>query len=134
LDEKSFFEQPTGEYATAVDAMESAIVRLRSLQVWDRWITLCAQGEGEQPEAVRFAEVRLLSDILHLAVPLDVEEITALANVPRHALVPGEGGRYSVVQASPREVAQILDAVFRHQLGVRPFADDDGDYAVGGEW
>src|SRR5262249_4747392 len=113
--------------------MESAIGHLRSLQMGDRWITFCAQGEGEDPRGFRFAGMRLMSEILDPAVSLDVEKITGLANVPRHALVPGEQGRYSLAQASPKEVAQILDAVFRHQLGIRPFADDDGDYAVGGE-
>jgi len=33
-----------------------------------------------------------------------------------------------------REAAQILDAIFRHVLEIRPFDDQDNDYAVGAEW
>ena len=52
---------------------------------------------------------------------------------PSASLV-ADGAQYSVAAASPREVAQILDAIFRHHFGLRPFADEGVDYAVGAEW
>lgn len=58
MSEEPFMEHPTGEYASALDAMEAAIVRLRALTEWHGWITFCAQGEGSSPESVHFAEVR----------------------------------------------------------------------------
>lgn len=40
----------------------------------------------------------------------------------------------SIAAASPREVAQLLDAIFRNHFGIRPFSGEDDDYAVGAEW
>jgi hypothetical protein len=65
--------------------------------------------------------------------PLDVPRIIQAANTGPATLAP-DGSQYSVAAASPREVAQILDAIFRHHFGLRPFADEDNDYAVGAEW
>ena len=132
--EEPFMEHPTGEYGSALEAMEAAISRLRALPEWNRWITFCAQGEGESPESVHIAEVRLLSDMLETGVPIDLAEISSRAQVPRSALTEAGRTRYSVAAASPREVAQILDALFRHQFGIRPFPDEDDDYPVGAEW
>lgn len=134
MSELPFMEHPTGEYATAIDAMEAAISRLRSLPEWNRWITFCAQGEGASPESTQFAEVRLLSDILETSVPVNLAEITAQAQVPRSALTEAGRTRYSLAGATPREAARLLDALFRHQFGIRPFPDEDDDYAVGAEW
>lgn len=127
-------EHPTGEYVTAVDAMEAAITRLRALPEWNQWITFCAQGEGESPESIHFAEIRLLSDILEVNAPVNLAQMTAHAQVPRRALTEAGRTRYSIAAASPREAAQVLDALFRHQLGIRPFPDEGDDYAVGAEW
>lgn len=130
----TFMEHPTGEYANAVDAMEAAIVRLRALTEWNGWITFCAQGEGSSSENVHFAEVRLLSDILETGVPVNIAQISAYAKVPRRALTEAGKTRYSIASATPREAAQILDALFRHQFGIRPFSDEGDDYPVGAEW
>lgn len=134
MSDEPFMEHPTGEFATAVDAMEAAISRLRALPQWNRWITFSAQGEGSSPESNHFAEVRILSDLLETDVPLDIARITALAKVDRRTLTEAGRTRYSVGAATPREAAQIVDAVFRHKLGIRPFPDEDDDYAVGAEW
>ena len=45
-----------------------------------------------------------------------------------------DGAHYLLTAASPREVAQLLDAIFRHHFGIRPFPDENDDYAVGAEW
>jgi len=66
--------------------------------------------------------------------PLDVSRIVEAARTGAASLA-GDGSHYSVAAAaSPREVAQILDAIFRHHFRIRPFADEEDDYAVGAEW
>ena len=134
MSNEPFMEHPTGKYATAIDAMEEAISRLRALPEWNQWITFCAQGEGSSPESIHFAEVRLLSEILETGQPVDVARITAEARVNRRALTEAGSTRYSIAAATPREAARILDALFRHQLGIHPFPDENNDYAVGAEW
>ncbi len=129
-----FMEHPTGEYATAVDAMEAAISRLRALPEWKQWITFCAQGKGSSPDNIHFAEIHLLSDVLEVGTTLDIAEIAAQAKVNRLALTKAEKTRYSIAGATAREAARILDVLFRSQLGIHPFSDEDNDYAVGAEW
>jgi hypothetical protein len=114
--------------------MEDSVRRLRGLRSWEKWITFSAQGEGGGPDSYEFAEVRMLRD--HLDVgdqPLDVPRIVQAAHTAASSLVP-DRAHYSVAAATPQEVAQILDAIFRHHFGLRPFADEDDDYAVGAEW
>jgi hypothetical protein len=114
--------------------MEDAVGRLRALPIWERWITFTAQGAGHRPDAVQCAEVRLLGGTLDVgSLPLDVPRIIGAAGARDVSLV-SQGQYYSVAEASPREVAHILDSVFRHHLGIRPFADENDDYAVGAEW
>ena len=127
-------EHPTGDFDSALDAMEDAVKRLRKLSNCDRWITFSAQGEGNTPDSYEFADVRILRDRLDAGDrPLDIARIVQAAHAGPASLV-AEGKQYSVATASPREVAQILDAIFRHHFGLRPFADEDDDYAVGAEW
>ena len=97
-----FMEHPTGEFSTAVDAMENAIARLRALPEWNRWITFCAQGEGSSPDTTRCAEVRLLSDVLELSRQLNVARIASLAQVPSATLTEAGENRYSLATASAR--------------------------------
>jgi len=113
--------------------MEAAISGLGALPEWNRWITFCAQGEASEPDTYHFAEVRLLGEILDTAIQVDIPRITSAAKVPNRVLTRVEGGHYSIAGATPREAAQVLDALFRHALGIRPFHDED-DYAVGVEW
>jgi hypothetical protein len=129
-----FMEHPSGEFDSAVAAMEDAVRRLRELRSWERWITFGAQGEGNGPDSCEFAEVRMLRDKLDVGDrPLDVPRILEAAHARAASLV-ADGTHYSVAAASPREVAQILDAIFRHHFSIRPFPDEDNDYAVGAEW
>jgi hypothetical protein len=134
MSREPFMEHPSDEYATAVDAMEAAISRLRALPECTQWISFCAQGEGSSPENIQFAEVRLLSDVLEVGSPVDLAKITALARVGRDAFTEAGRTRYSIVQATPREAAQILDTLFRHHFGINPFPDENNDYAVGAEF
>ena len=129
-----FMEHPTGDFDSAVAAMEDAVRRLRELRSWEQWITFSAQGEGGRPDSYEFAEVRMLCDKLDVGErPLDVPRIVQAARTGASALA-ADGTYCSLAAASPREVAQILDAIFRHHFGIRPFADEDDDYAVGAEW
>jgi hypothetical protein len=134
MSDAPFMEHPTGEYATAVDAMEAAIVGLRALPERNRRITFGAQGQGASPESIHFAEVHLAADVVETEEPVNVAEIVALAKVPVGAFTDVGIARYAIAAATPREAAQILDALFRHHLGIRPFPDEDNDYAVGAEW
>ena len=127
-------EHPTGDFDSAVEAMEDAVRRLRKLPSWEQWITFGAQGEGHRPDSYEFAEVRMLRDRLAVGDrPLDVPRVVQAARAGAASLV-ADGAQYSVATASPREVAQLLDAIFRHHFGLRPFADEGDDYAVGAEW
>jgi hypothetical protein len=129
-----FIEQPTGDFDSAVAAMADAVRRLRGLPRWEHWITFGAQGEGRGLDSYQFAEVRMLGDTLDVGTrPLDIARVVDAAQSGASSLV-ADGEYYSVAAASPREVAQLLDAIFRHHLGIRPFTDEGDDYAVGAEW
>jgi hypothetical protein len=129
-----FFEHPTGDFDSAITAMEDGIRRLRELPNWDQWITFRAQGEGNRPDSCQFAELRMLRDSVDVgSEPLDIPRVVQKARAGASLLV-AVGAHYSVAAASPQEAARILDAIFRHHSGIRPFADESDDYAVGAEW
>jgi hypothetical protein len=127
-------EHPNGDCDNAVAAMEDAVARLRKLPQWEKWITFSAQGMGHRPDSYEFAEVRMLDDKIDVGdKPLDVPRIIEAARTGASSLVANDA-HYSVAVASPREVAQLLDAIFRHHFAIRLFPDEGGDYAVGAEW
>jgi hypothetical protein len=128
-----FMEHPMGQFKSAVEAMADAIKRLRALPEWNDWITFCAQGMGHDEDTDHFAEIRMRKDELELDQPLDIESVIQRAGVPRSSLIAA-GANYSVASASPAEAARVLDAIFRHCLGIRPHADEADDYAIGAEW
>ncbi len=131
---KPFMEHPDGNFDSAVAAMEDAVLRLRELRNWDQWITFCGQGEGHRHESYEVADVRMLRDKLDVGEnPLDVPRIVEIASTGASSLV-ADGTHYSVAAASPREVAQILDAIFRHHFHIRPWTNEGDDYAIGVEW
>jgi len=127
-------EHPTGDFDSAVEAIADAVRRLRELPVCEQWITFCAQGEGHGPDSYQFAEVRMLGDKLDVGDrPLDLPHIVQAAGTGASSIVP-DGAHYSVAAASPREVAQLLNTIFRQHFSIRPFAGEGDDYAVGAEW
>jgi hypothetical protein len=130
---KPFMEHPSGEFKSAVDAMASAITRLRALPRWDEWITFCAQGMGHREDSDHMADIRLRRDELALEEPIDLAAVIQHAGVPQSSLT-NAGGNYSIAAASPADAARVMDAIFRHCLGIRPHADEEDDYAVGAEW
>jgi hypothetical protein len=106
-----FMEHPTGDFDSAVAAMEDAVTRLRKLPRWEQWITFSAQSEGGGPESYEFVEVRMLGDRLDVGEkPLDLARMVQAAGTSQSSLV-ADGTHYSVGAAAPREVAQILDAI-----------------------
>ena len=128
-----FMEHPAGIFESAVEAMADTIRRLRALPKWDQWITFCAQGMGPGPDTYHMAEIRVRQDLLEIASPVDVKQILLLADIPPNCLVRMDG-HYSVASASPDQAARILDAIYRHHLGIRPHEDEGDDYAIGAEW
>jgi hypothetical protein len=128
-----FMEHPTGQFKSAVEAMADAIKRLRALSEWNEWITFCAQGKGHDENSEHHAEIRMRQNEIQVDEALDMAVIAGLANVEPTSMV-AVGANYSLAAASPEEAARILDAIFRHQLGIRPFPDQGNDYAIGAEW
>jgi hypothetical protein len=128
-----FMEHPTGKFKSAVDAMTDAIRRLRALPEWNDWITFCAQGMGHDEDSEQHAEIRMRRDEIQLDEPLDMASIARQAGVGPTSLVAA-GANYSVAAATDAEAARILDAIFRHEPGIRPFPDQGNDYAIGAEW
>ena len=131
--EEPFLEHPTGQYTTALQAMEDAIRRLRAMPDRRRPIMFCAQGAGASDDTIHLAEVHVLGDNLDAGQSIDCDRIATLAKVSPQCLVQ-EAATYSIAGAKPEEAARIMDALFRHQLGIRPFPDEADDYAVGAEW
>jgi hypothetical protein len=132
---RPFMEHPSGNFATAVDAMADAIKRLRAQPQWDDWITFCAQGMGPRVDTYHFAQIHMRKDEfkLHDPIDVDIELVTRRAGVPRSSLSKS-GDVYSVGKTTPLEAARIMDVIFRHYLGIRPHAGEGDDYAVGAEW
>jgi hypothetical protein len=128
-----FMEHPSGDFDTAVDAMADAIKRLRALPQKNDWITFNAQGMGGRVDSYHFADIRLRRDELKVQKVIDPELVTKRAGVPQSCLSKN-GEFYSIAKATPVEAARIMDAIFRHYLGIRPHTGEGDDYAVGAEW
>jgi hypothetical protein len=128
-----FMEHPTGEFKSAVEAIADAIKRLRALPEWNNWITFCAQGRGHDEDSDYHAEIRMRRDELELDEPIDPASVIQRAGASPSSLI-AVGDNYSIANASPTEAARVMDAIFRHCLGIRPHADQGDDYAIGAEW
>jgi hypothetical protein len=130
-----FMEHPTGKFKNAIEAMEDAVRRLRALSKWENWMTFCAQGENPiRPDAIQFAEIRLLGNRLDAGgKPLNCALVCQKAGLKNSALILSEG-QYLISLESSKDVAVLLDAIFREDFGIHPFADQGNDYAIGAEW
>lgn len=104
---KPFVEHPSGEFESAVDAMEAAIARLRALPDWNDWITFCAQGMGHRVDSYHLAKIRMWRDELEITASLDVRAVIREAGVSRSSLIQA-GANYSVAGASPAEAARVM--------------------------
>jgi hypothetical protein len=126
-------EHPTGQFTTAVEAMADAIQRLRMLPEWNEWIVFCAQGAGQHENSYHLGEIRMRRESIDPGIPIDVETIAKAAQVETSSIV-GVEEIYKLPGSTPLEAARILDAIFRNHLGIRPFAGEGDDYAIGAEW
>lgn len=132
--DQPFMEHPTGDFKTAVAAMNDAIARLHTDARWPAAIVFNAQGYGGKPDTYQCADVRLENHSLFIdGGPIDLSAVRALAGVGPTAIVAAGSG-CSLAGAKPAEAAALLDAIFRHHFGIRPFPDEGNDYAVGAEW
>ncbi len=135
-DDAPFAEHPDGQFDDALAAMADAIRRLEELPEWTEWITLSAQGMGSHEDAYIHVEVMLRGDQIDWG-PHEVNEPAALnaAGLGAAGLEVGRSGSVLTLGgATPGQRASFLDTAFRTQLGVRGWADQDDDYAVGLEW
>ncbi|QIF01726.1 hypothetical protein [Roseimicrobium sp. ORNL1] len=136
---KPFMEHPDGTFDNAIAAMEDAIHRLRSLPEWTRWITFCAQGQGARPEAYAMAEVRMRGGTLEILSEKPLEspgafDLSPVTGPSEQDHAPGGGHVYALGDMTPLETARMLDSIFRRHFQIRPFPDEEDDYAVGAEW
>ena len=114
--------------------MADAIERLRMLPDWNEWIIFCAQGAGQHEDnSYHLAEIRMRREWIDPGVSVNTETVATAAHVQTSQIV-AEGGIYELPGTTPLEAARVLDAIFRGYLDIRPFADQDNDYAIGAEW
>jgi hypothetical protein len=137
--DEPFMEHPTGEFSSAVEAMAAAIERLRALERWERWMCFDGQGQGSNEDAIRSVEVRLQGEEIEVGPgDIDLAEVFRVGGLKPNEVevqtVDSTRGLLRVRGATPVQVARLLDGLFRGLLGVQPFDDDEGDYAVGAEW
>jgi hypothetical protein len=130
---KPFMEHPTGQFATAVDAMANAIQRLRLIPEWNSWITFCAQGAGQHENSYHLAEIRMRRESINPGILIDVDLVARAAQVEKSCIVRTDH-LYELLGTTPLEVARIFDAIFRGHHGIRPHVDEGDDYAIGAEW
>jgi len=130
---KPFMEHPTGQFATAVEAMTDAIQRLRALPDWNNWITFCAQGAGQHENSYHPGEIRMRRGLIDTGAPIDIESVSKSAQTQTSSIL-GQDGVYQLFGTTPVEAARILDSIFRNHLGIHPHADEGNDYAIGAEW
>lgn len=134
-DPRPFFEYPDGEHATATDAMSAAIERLLREEARE-WISVCAQGMGTREDSHHTAEVRLLGRTIDVASH-EVNEAHVMHQADadlQGVSVERDGSKITLAEARPRQIAVFLDVMFRTQLQIRGWPDQDDDYAVGFEW
>jgi hypothetical protein len=128
-------EYPSDEYASSLDAMTSAIARLKTGGHGDRWITFSAQGQGHGDDSYQSEEVKLRGNTFDLrSQKLDVPALLQFGKLQGQIEVQSDSdGMITLPGATPEQLARFLDAVFQKHFGIQPH-DDENDYAVGAEW
>ena len=128
-------EYPSGEFATSLEAIEAAFVRLRSPQYAGRSAILSGQGQEGSGEHYRIVEVGFRDGIFTFRTP--VADLVALAGsigLDQSRIIVLDGGlKASIESGTPVELARFLDCVYRNAFGLRPF-HGERDYAFGAEW
>ena len=128
-------EYPSGEFATSLEAIEAAFVRLRSPQYAGRSAILSGQGQEGSGEHYRIVEVGFRDGIFTFRTP--VAGLVALAGsigLDQSRIIVLDGGLKAAIESgTPVELARFLDCVYRNAFGLRPF-HGERDYAFGAEW
>src|SRR6478672_10757893 len=65
-DDRPFLEHPSGEFDSALEAMTSAMRRLKSGGYADRWITFSGQGRGHDEDSYQIEDVPVRGNTLDL--------------------------------------------------------------------
>jgi len=135
-DDAPFMEHPTGEFDTAFQAIRSAMQRLDQMDMGDRWIDFCGQGQGANPELTQIESVLFNGRSFDLSgQTVDLKTILASTGLtPAGTKVEtSPDGKITLPDANPEQLARFLDALFQKHFGIKPFKDEE-DYSVGAEW
>ncbi len=135
-DDAPFMEHPTGEFATAREAICSAMHRLDQMGMEGRWITFSGQGRGFRPDAYQIEDVLFSGRTFDLgAESIDLESILHSAGLSDAGVAAetSSDGKVTLASATPEQLASFLDTLFKKHFGIGPFEGKD-DYAVGAEW
>ncbi len=132
IDEDSpFMEHPYGQFDTALQAISSAMKRLDKMDMQDKWIDFCAQGQGANPDLTQIADISFNGQTFNIGEQtINLQPILDSAGVQAEIT---QDGKITLVNTTPEQRAIFLDLLFQKHYGIKPF-DDEGDYAVGAEW
>ena len=126
-------EHPTGEYETTLEALEAGLRKLLSLGTSEP-LVICAQGQGVHEDAVSFADLLWHDGELRSSEPFDWRTAIEQSGASQPDAIAQAAASGSLDQCEPAALARVLDVIFRHQLGIRPFDGEGEDYPVGMEW
>lgn len=131
-----FMEHPTGEFSCAMQAIHSAMVRLDKTDMGEHWLEFCAQGQGASPVQIQCESVLFNNRTFDLSgQTVDLELIMNSSGL-RDAgvtVVTGSNGNITLAKATPEQLTDFLDTLFKLHFGIKPF-EDTRDYSVGAEW
>lgn len=133
--DEPFLEHPTGEFETALEAIQSAMTRLDAIDMAGSWITFSGQGQGHRPDSYYVVDVEYMDRKFNIGPePVDLARLLKVSGLDRADLEvhATPDGVIEMSDADARQRAIFLDALFQ-QRGVKPF-DGEDDYAVGAEW
>ncbi len=133
--DEPFMEYPSDEYGGSLEAMTSALERLRTGGYGDRWITFSGQGKSRDEDNYQIEDVKVRGNTLDLwGQKLDVAAVLQFGKLQGQVEVRVDAeGMVTLPGATPEQMARFLDAVFQKHFGIHPH-DDEDDYAVGAEW
>ncbi|MDB5174626.1 MAG: hypothetical protein JWN51_3399 [Phycisphaerales bacterium] len=134
-DDGPFMEYPSDDYDSSLQAMTSALERLKTGGYGDRWITFSAQGKGHDEDSDQSKDVQVRDNTLDLrGQKLDVPALLQFGKLQGRVQVQVDSeGMVTLPGTTPEQMARFLDAVFQKHFGILPH-DDEDDYAVGAEW
>ncbi len=128
-------EHPSGEFDSSLEAMSTAFSRILSCNEPERWVVLSGQGQGWRPDSYLIADVEYRNG--EFVFPEPIPKIASYADevgLDGSLLeISSDLTRLKVTNVSPKQLARLLDTIFREHFKVRPH-DNEDDYAFGAEW